>query len=127
MKDLFSNVGVVQALAPAVQSSATEGSAIDLQEFGSVVISVNTGTVVGDGDFGVKLQHSDQSGSGFVDAPASVVDSNAPATLEAGKAYKLKYVGSKRYVRLALTKAGGTSIAAGAVAVLGNPAMAPVA
>ena len=128
MKDLYSNIGAVLALAPAVQSSAATGTAIDLQEFGSVVIAVNTGAVAGDGDFGVKLQHSDTTTSGeFVDAPDTVVASNAPATLEASSAYKLKYVGSKRYVRLALTKAGGTSIAAGAVAVLGHPAVAPVA
>lgn len=128
MRDLYSNIGVVQALAPAVQSSATEGAAIDLQEFGSVVITVNTGAIAGDGDFGVKVQHSDTTTSGeFVDAPAGTFDSNAPATLTASGSFKLSYTGSKRYVRLALTKAGGTSIAAGAVAVLGNPAMAPVA
>lgn len=128
MKDLYSNIGAVLALAPAVQSAATTGSAIDLQEHGSVVFAVNTGAIVGDGDFGVKVQHSDTTtGGDFVDAPAGTFKSNAPATLTASGSFKLSYTGSKRYVRLALTKAGGTSIAAGAVAVLGNPAMAPVA
>jgi hypothetical protein len=128
LKDLYANVGVAQALAPAVQSAATEGGAIDLRDYGSVVIGVNTGAIVSAGDFGVKLQHSDTTtGGDFVDAPAGVVSSNAPATLAAASAYKLKYVGSKRYVRLALTKAGGTSIALGAVAILGHPAVAPVA
>lgn len=37
------------------------------------------------------------------------------------------YRGNKQFVRLQLTKAGGTSIALGAVAVLGNPHVAPVA
>ena len=53
-------------------------------------------------------------------AQGSPSDSNAPATLAAASTYKLGYRGFKRYVRLALTKAGGTSIAAGAVAVLGH-------
>ena len=128
MKDLLSNIGAVLALAPAVQAAATNGGAIDLQEYGSVVIAVSTGAIVGDGDFGVKLQHSDTTTAGdFTDAPAINVASNAPATLEASAGYKLGYSGSKRYVRLALTKDGGTSIALGAVAILGQPAVAPVA
>lgn len=128
MKDLYSNVRVAAALAPAVQASATTTAALDLREFGSVVYAVATGAIVGDGDFGVKLQHSDTTDNGdFVDVPAALVESNAPATLLASSGYKLGYAGTKRYVRLALTKAGGTSIAAGATAILGHPAVAPVA
>lgn len=128
MKDLFSNVKVAAALAPAVQSAATETAALDLRDFGSVVYAVSTGAIAGDGDFGVKLQHSDTTTSGdFVDVPAALYESNAPETLEAASGYKLGYRGTKRYVRLALTKAGGTSIAAGATAILGYPAVAPVA
>lgn len=128
MKDLFSNIGAALALAPAVQAAAANGGAIDLQEYGSIVIAVNTGAIAGDGDFGVKLQHSDTAASGdFTDAPAINVASNAPATLEADSSYKLGYSGSKRFVRLALTKEGGTSIALGAAAILGQPAVAPVA
>lgn len=127
MKDSISNVSAVLALASAVQSAAVDGNAIDTRSFGSIVIAVNTGAIVGAGDFGVKLQESDVSASGYTDVAADDVLSNAPATLAASSAYKLGYRGTKRYVRLALTKAGGTSIAAGAVAVLGHPAIAPVA
>ena len=127
MKDLYSNLGVVPALAPAVQASATTGPAIDLRGFGGVVFALDTGAIVGAGDFGVVLQHSDTTtGGAFVDVPAALVTSNAPATLTAAGAFKLGYRGGKRYVRLSLTKAGGTSIAAGAVAILGQPAVAPV-
>lgn len=128
MKDLYSNVKAVLALAPAVQASATTGTAIDLRDFGSVVFAVNTGAIVSSGDFGVKIQHSDTTDNGdFTDAPASLVKSNAPATLTASGSFKIGYAGTKRYARLALTKEGGTSIAFGAVAILGNPALAPVA
>lgn len=128
MRDLYSNIGVVQALAPAVKTASGDGTAIDTLGFNSVAFVVNTGAIAGDGDFGVKVQESDTATPGeFTDADASVVDSNAPATLEANSTHKLGYRGFKRYVRIALTKAGGTSIAAGAVAVLGNPADAPVA
>lgn len=128
MRDLASNIGAIAALAPAVQSAAVNGAAIDLHGFGSVAFILNTGAIVSDGDFGAKVQESDTDVSNdFTDAAAAVVDTDAPATLAAASAYKLGYRGHKRFVRLAITKAGGTSIAAGAVAVLGNAAQRPVA
>lgn len=128
MRDLYSNIGAVLALAPAVKTAAGEGPAIDTKGFGSVAFVVNTGAIAGAGDFGVKLQESDTTTSGdFADAAADVVDTNAPATLAATSTYKLGYRGFKRYIRLALTMAGGTSIAAGAVAVLGQAQSRPVA
>ena len=128
MRDLASNIGAIAALAPAVQSAAINGAAIDTLGFGSVAFILNTGAIVSDGDFGAKVQESDTDVSGdFTDADAGVVDSTADATLEAASTYKLGYRGHKRFVRLALTKAGGTSIAAGAVAILGHAATRPVA
>lgn len=128
MRDLFSNVSAVLALAPAVKTAAGDGVAIDTHGFGSVAFVVNTGAIVGAGDFSVKLQESDTTTPGdFTDVAADQVDSNAPATLAASSAYKLGYRGFKRYARISLTTAGGTSIAAGAVAVLGDAQKRPVA
>lgn len=128
MRDLFSNIGAKLALAPAVQSAAVQGPAIDTLGFDSIAFVVNTGAIVSAGDFGLKVQESDTTtGGDFTDADADVVETNAPATLAASSTYKLGYTGFKRYVRLAVTKAGGTSIAAGASAVLGNAASRPVA
>lgn len=127
MRDLYSNIGVVLALAPAVKTAAGDGVAIDAHGFGSVAFVVNTGAVAGSGDFGVKLQESDASGSGFTDVATAQLQSNAPATLAASSSYKLGYLGHKRYVRLSLTMAGGTSIAAGAVAVMGDAHKRPAA
>lgn len=125
-RDLYSNIGAVQAIAPAVQAAAADGAAIDMKGFSSLAFVLSTGAIVGSGDFGAKLQESDQSGSGFADVPADFVQTNAPATLAASSAYRVGYLGNKRYVRLVLTKAGGTSIAAGAVAILGDPDSRPV-
>ena len=128
MRDLYSNIGSVLALVPAVKTVAGEGPAIDTHGFNRIAFVVNTGAIAGDGEFGLKVQESDTTTSGdFTDADAAHVDSNAPATLEASSAYKVGYRGFKRYVRLALTKEGGTSIAAGAVAVLSDAAQRPVA
>lgn len=128
MRDLANNLGARQAQVPAVKSAAGDGIAIDTLGFGSVAFIVNTGAVAGDGDFGVAVQESDTTtGGDFGAVHADNVDSNAPATLAASSVYKVGVFPTKRYVRLQLTKAGGTSIALGAVAVLGNAHEKPVA
>lgn len=126
-KDLYSNFAAVQAVASGSKSDAVDGVAIDLKGFYSALFVVNTGTVTGDGDFSFKVQESDEAGSGFADADADDVIGTAPATMAATSAYKLGYRGSKRFIRLAVTKTGGTSIQLGAVAILGHAHHAPVA
>lgn len=126
MRDLASNIGVVPALAPAVQSAAANGLTVDRKGFEKVTFIVNTGAIAGDGDFSFKVQDSDD-GTNWTDAPAKYLIGEAPAELEADSAYKIGYWGHKRYQRLALTKAGGTSIALGAVAVLAGANARPVA
>lgn len=130
MKDTYHDSMAVPAVASGSKSGAVDGPAIDLKGFDSALIVVNTGTISGDGDFSFKLQESDTTDNGdFADvAPADVLGA-APATLAANSAYRLGYIGSKRkrYIRLALTKAGGTSIQLGAVAILGHAERAPVA
>ncbi|MBN9241907.1 MAG: hypothetical protein J0I98_03855 [Mesorhizobium sp.] len=126
MRDLYSNIGVAAAIVPAVKSSAADGITVDTKGFSSVAFVVNTGAIVSDGDFGVAVFESDESSANFGAADAAVVDSNAPATLVASSTYKVGYSGHKRYVRLQLTKAGGTSIACGAVAVLSDAQKRPV-
>lgn len=130
MKDTYHDNKAVQALAPAVVAAAGAGSAIDLNGFDSALFVVNTGAIAGSGDFGVKFQESDTTtDADFTDvAPADQLGT-IPATLAANSAYRVGYIGSKRkrYVRVAVTKAGGTSIALAASAILGHPAIAPVA
>lgn len=126
-RDLYSNIGLATAILPAVKSAAADGITVDTKGYQSVAFVVTTGAIASAGDFAVAVQESDASGSGFAAADASVVDSNAPATLAADSTYKVGYRGNKRYCRLQFTKAGGTSIALGAVAVLGHPEVSPVA
>ncbi|HEV7417298.1 MAG TPA: hypothetical protein VGN98_14175 [Tianweitania sediminis] len=128
MRDLYSNIGAKVALKPAVVTAAGNGEAIDTHGFGRVAFAIATGAVAGSGDFGVKLQESDNGSTGWSDVTdAHQLQSNAPATLEADSAYRVGYLGHKRYVRLAVTKAGGTSVALAAIAITGNNASRPVA
>lgn len=126
MRDLFSNIRAVQALASASRSAAIAGPAIDLLGVGRMAVLVNTGAITGDGDFGATLQESDDGSTGWDDVAAAQMQSDAPETLEATSAYRMGYLGFKRFVRLSLTKADGTSIQVGAVAVLTDLAERPV-
>ncbi|KQY21018.1 hypothetical protein [Rhizobium sp. Root483D2] len=130
MKDTYHDTKAVQAIAPAVVAANTNGAAIDLKGFDSALFVINTGAIVGAGDFGVKLQESDTTTSGdFTDVAAADRLGALPATLAADSVYRIGYIGSKRkrYVRAVASKAGGTSIALGVTAVLGHPHLAPVA
>jgi len=127
MKDIFNNAKTVSAIVPAVKSAAADGITVDTRGFNGALFVVSTGAIVSDGDFGLAVEESDESSANFGTPASGLVQSNAPSTLEASTTYRIGYTGSKRYVRLQLTKAGGTSIALGAVAVLGYPAVAPVA
>ena len=125
MRDLYSNLDAVQALASASRSAAATGATVDLQGVTCAMFLVNTGAISGDGDFGVTLQESDD-GAEWANVAADQVRSDAPATLAANATYRLAYAGWQRFTRLSLTKAGGTSIQVGAVTIIA-PAERPVA
>ena len=62
MRDLASNLKVLPALSPAVQAATVNGAAIDLLGYGSAAFVLTTGAIDGSGDFGAKLQASDDAG-----------------------------------------------------------------
>jgi len=128
MKDLYSGLGLIQALAPAVVAATATATAIDLQGFNSALVVVNTGAIAGSGDYTTKLQESDTTtGGDFEDVAEGDLIGSFPASLEADSVVKVGYRGTKRYIRTVTTKNSGTSIAAGIVVVKGDPADAPVA
>lgn len=119
-KGLYHNLKAIPAVNSASQGAAADGIEIDRKGSQGLMFIVNTGAITGAGDFGVKVQESNSSGTGYTDADADDVISGAPATLGATAAYQVEYIGKKRFVRLSLTKAGGTSIQLGAVALIGH-------
>lgn len=126
MRDITQNIGTVLALAPAVQTATVNGATIDTNGFESAAIVINTGAIAGAGNFTAKLQDS-ADGTNFADVAASALVGTLPGVLAASSTYKQGYLAGNRYIRVVLTLNSGTSIAAGAVAVLGNPKVAPVA
>lgn len=125
MRDLYSQISSVLAVAPAVLTASVSGATVDLRAARSVCFVVATGAIVGAAVFSVKLVESD-NGVAWTDVPLALVDSNAPAALVAASSYRLGYRGSKRYVRVVVNYISGTSLALSAVAVL-DPLNKPVA
>ena len=127
MYDTYADPKVVASLVPAVQTATLKGSTVDTQGFGSALLVVNTGAIDTGGDFSVALQHSDTTtDADFANVTAADLLGTLPTTLAASTVYRQGYIGKRRYVRAVITKAAGTSIAAGAAFVLGHPALAPV-
>ena len=126
MRDLASNIAVVTSIAPAVLTATAIGTSVDLLGFNSAALVISTGAIAGAGDFAPKLQESDD-GTTFTDVAASDVTGTAPAALAATSTVELGYKGFKRFIRPVLTLVSGTSIAAAAVVIRGNPAKSPAA
>ncbi|MBY2913771.1 hypothetical protein [Rhizobium leguminosarum] len=128
MRDLSHNLGVVQAVAPAVLTATNTSAAIDLFGFESAMVAVNTGAIAGSGNFTAKLQESNTTTSGdFTDVAAGDLIGTLPAVLLASNVAKQSYIGNKRYLRTVITLNSGTSIAASAVIIKGNARSRPVA
>lgn len=117
MRDIYSSLDDRIALVPAAQTAAFTGTSIDLFGTRSAVFAVVTGANTGTAIFGAKLQES-SDGSTWTDVGTAEVQSDAPATLLANSSYRLGYLGSKRYARLAGTYTSGTSLVIGAVALV---------
>lgn len=128
MRDLASNIGVVASLAAAVVADTAKGAEVDLRDFDSAALVINTGAIAGDGLFVMSLQESDTVVDGdFTEVTEVDLVGTLPDELAANSTYKVSYVGTKRYIRAVITKTSGTSIAAGAIVVLGHAHRLPVA
>lgn len=117
MRDIYSNIKTVQALAPAVQAATVNGASIDTKGSKSLAFAVNTGAIAGSGVFALTVEESDDA-STWTAAAAEAVQGTLPTSMAANTIYRLGYIGFARYARIALAKTSGTSIAAGAVAIL---------
>ena len=128
MRDLSHNIGVATVMAPAVQAATVTSEAFDLLNFNAFALLVTTGAIVGAGNFTAKLQHMDTTAGGsFADVPSADLIDALPDSLAADTVIKVGYKGGKRYLRVVLTKNGGTSIAVGVVLIKGASRNRPVA
>ena len=136
MKDLFNQIHPLCVISPVsvADTTAQVGQIIDKRGFESLTYVIATGSIAdADATFTVLLEES--NAANLSDA-AAVADADLLGT-EALAAFqydddnetrKLGYIGSKRYTRLTITPVNNASAAVlSAVAILGNPAIAPTA
>jgi len=134
MRDMMNSITPAVAIPPAVvtDNTAQVGQIIDRQGYESLTFAIIAGTLAdADATFAALLEESDASdlsGSNAV-ADADQVGTEALASFDFGDdgaAFKLGYVGHKRYVRLTVTPSGNSGNAPlAALAILGHPHSMP--
>ena len=121
--DLVSNIDYQTVVAPATIGATTTNSAeVDKKGFSGISFLLANGSL---GVGTVKLQHSDVSGSGYVDCGSDDVIGTQEQAFTAGANSKIGYVGSKRYIRAVIVTSVGDVF--GVIAVKSSPDVAPVA
>lgn len=134
MRDLHNNIHVKRVISPVsvADTTAAVGQIIDRQGYEALEYVVLTGSLADvDATFAVTLQEGDDpalSDAGTV-ASADLLGTTALASFlfsDDDKVFKLGYKGNKRYTRLTITPTANASAALfAAVAILGEPAVAP--
>ena len=112
MRDLKTRLSLVVALAAvALAANATvNGPAVDLAGHQGATVQITSGTVT-DGTHTFVIQESDD-GATFTDVADADLLGGQPAAFEAtddAQAVMVGYIGTKRYIRVAVTTAGATT------------------
>lgn len=138
MRDQANMLTVRPVIAPAantdIGTTPLVGTVIDRVGYESLTYGIITGTLSDvNATYAVLLEESDDSGMSGANAvaDADMIGTEAAAGFtyaNDGVTRKLGYIGNKRYTRLTITPTGADSgnSPVAAVAILGNPAEAPV-
>lgn len=130
-KDLFHQIKpiVVSATQTISTNTNTNSAGVDTKEFESLVVAL-VGHTITDGEYKVKLQHSDDNSTDWQDVDDDgMIFTNTDAKLDGttdNKILKIGYRGdsirgSRRYVRMVITSTGVTTGGAFTVlAILGD-------
>ncbi|MFD6421713.1 hypothetical protein [Streptomyces sp. NPDC060198] len=130
-RDLKANISPAQSLAPAAQSAAIDGAAVDLANFHRASVLIDTGTATGTTpSFTFEVQESNTTTPGdFTAVPAADLDGAAPVITTANDVatYEIGYRGRKRYLRVVIKTVSGTTpvLPCSALILRGSPRVAP--
>lgn len=125
MRDLKSNIDVVQSIVPAVYSADATGIGADLQGYDSAIAEISSGADVGS-THAPELQESDVLGSGYTTVDAADLDGAFSANLGADTVERVGYKGTKRFIRMFVTTSGA-SLAYSANIIRGKASQTPLA
>jgi hypothetical protein len=133
MKDIKSDLGVSQSIAPQAVTATTNGTGIDLQGFNAALAVIDLGTFGGTTPTATIAIQESADNSTFTDvANADLLGGDQLAEIDTSNdvaVYKRGYKGTKRYLRVAVTAIGGTSpsLPMAAQIIRGHANDAPVA
>jgi hypothetical protein len=127
----YENLSVKRTLAPATRTATADGTTVDRVagglRFQDALVVIDAG-VVTDGTHTFVVQES-ADGSSWAAAADSDLQGTEPAVTSANddRVYEIGYLGSARYLRVAVTVAGATTGGVySAAVVLSNPRRGPV-
>lgn len=108
-KDLYSHISPAVSLVPAARTASANGTGVDLQGFESAMVVIETGTVT-DGTHTIDIQESDDNTT-FTSVANADLQGTEPVinNTQGSKVFKVGYIGSKRYIRVAVTVSGATT------------------
>jgi len=110
MRSFRERFNIVQSLGPAARDASADGASADLQGYHGATAVIDAGAWT-DGSHTFVVEDSDDDvtfapvADGLLDGAEPVVD-GAP---DDDQAYRIGYLGMKRYLRVAVTVAGATT------------------
>lgn len=128
MRDLKSNIKVVQSLVPISRTAAGNGLGVDTTGFNSVLVSFICGAIGGTSTPTFTFEVQESADNSTFTAVADVdLRGTEPVVTAAGVAATVGYIGYKRYVRAILKTVSGTTptLDCAAAVILGLPTAAP--
>jgi hypothetical protein len=130
MRDLKSNIKLVQSLAPLNRNAAADGTSVDLSGFNAACVAFTSGAIGGTASptFTFEVQESADNVNFTAVANADLRGAK-PVVTAANQTSTVSYLGYKRYIRAVLKTVSGTSptLDCAAAVILGHPSNAPTA
>lgn len=132
MRDLYSNLGFRSSIMSSTRTATVNGTGVDVREHDSVSLVVDLGTFAGTTPTATVRWEESTDNSTFTAIAAADLLGGTIAGIDTTNdetIYERGYIGTKRYVRCAITAIAGTgpSLPISAVVVLGNSFQKPVA
>lgn len=121
MRDLKSNIDIVQSLAPAARTAAGTGAAVDLQGYEGAVVEIAFGAWT-DGTWTPSLT---ESADGTTYSAVGTADLQGTFSAVSGTAgqnsvQRVGYIGANRYLKPVISGTGTTGILSSANVIRGH-------
>lgn len=107
--DLANHINPTYSLLPASRTTTANGTGVDLAGFDAAAVVIEAGAAGGTTpSFTFEVQDSDDNAT-FAPVAAEFLDGTEPVITASTSITKLGYHGIKRYLRVAITAASGTT------------------